>query len=1016
MRTLPQLSLISYRDTEKKILLQCYADTIVHLKENGKRTMVAIRFGGYPEAVRGMSDAMRGEISVEAEIEQHRVVINTERKRYRRKLSHDGVYAESMLIAVDDERSDTAEDEQKGKEKITQRKFIFCKENDRDALFEEIDEKVSVPLIPEFKDYIIDTLIEQKILIPLEVLSIAQRFDAYMLRMQNDEQDIIDIVNRGLASGAISIPNANTEADSFKNINSVSQYLNEYGTVVAERIKDSFNPLYDPATEDICDKLKEVNQNLKRHTGYELYPAQLAVAEAVKRRLDEAKVAMIIAECGSGKTKIGSASLAAYQNGQRSFNVVLSPSHVTKKWVREIYETLPDTKAAVIHNITELQAVYRDYKENDKTVYAVLSKERARDGYMKRPAVRYSRRKDAYVCPDCGKIIEMELSDDDGKYFVKANQFFFKKETDKNHKCRECGANLWTAYNPDDYSPYHNKWVKIGNYGYIYRDMAWAHFGAGKTKKVNDKIKEVIDNPDVITPALGAYRRYSLSGYIAEHIKEVDGLICDELHQYKGESGQGNAMANLVGCSKKVIGMTATLVNGYSSGIFYLLFRIASNLMLEDNKSYNNPSAFNAEYGVTEEVFEVEDGEYNDNSRCKKRKIRESQKPGVSPLVYSRFLIESAVFLSLNDMGKDLPDYEEIPVELSLSTEIQEEYNRIEKNLISIIRHDKKAARKIMSKYLQLTSTYPDQPYGHEPIMYPSDKDREPIVIPKDTAKPEDFSEKDLMTLDIVERKVKNGERILIYTNWVKLDTQEKLKKLLSDKGYKTEILRVNVPPDKRETWVEDKVEKGLDVLITNPALVETGLDLNAFTTLVYYNIGYNLFTFRQSSRRSWRINQTAPRVEVYMLYYKGVMQERALKLMASKLAVATIIEGNLSDEGLAAMSECQDMTTLLAKELTLGIQSEVEDLSEAFKKMAIVHERTEEVQTEETQIIEASENIVEEVNTDNQETLKLYIPPVRVHTEVEISVSAAFSSKKRHSKAEYDDPDQISLFDLLAS
>ena len=90
-----------------------------------------------------------------------------------------------MLIAVDDERSDTAEDEQKGKEKITQRKFIFCKENDRDALFEEIDEKVSVPLIPEFKDYIIDTLIEQKILIPLEVLSIAQRFDAYMLRMMN---------------------------------------------------------------------------------------------------------------------------------------------------------------------------------------------------------------------------------------------------------------------------------------------------------------------------------------------------------------------------------------------------------------------------------------------------------------------------------------------------------------------------------------------------------------------------------------------------------------------------------------------------------------------------------------------------------------------------------------------------------------------------------------------------------------------------------------------------------------
>ena len=291
-------------------------------------------------------------------------------------------------------------------------------------------------------------------------------------------------------------------------------------------------------------------------------------------------------------------------------------------------------------------------------------------------------------------------------------------------------------------------------------------------------------------------------------------------------------------------------------------------------------------------------------------------------------------------------------------------------------------------------------------------KDKEnPIITPRDTAAPEDLSEKDLATLDIVERKVKNGERVLIYTNWVRLDTQEKLKNLLSEKGYITEILRVNIPPDKRETWVEDKVRKGIDVLITNPSLVETGLDLNAFTTLVYYNIGYNLFTFRQSSRRSWRINQTALRIEVYMLYYKGVMQERALKLMASKLAVATIIEGNLSDEGLAAMSECRDMTTLLAKELTLGIKSEVDDLSEAFKKMAIIHDRT-----EETQITEADENNVEEVKTDNQEKLKLYIPPVRVHTEVEISVSAAFSSKKRHSKAEYDDPDQISLFDLLAS
>jgi len=66
-------------------------------------------------------------------------------------------------------------------------------------------------------------------------------------------------------------------------------------------------------------------------------------------------------------------------------------------------------------------------------------------------------------------------------------------------------------------------------------------------------------------------------------------------------------------------------------------------------------------------------------------------------------------------------------------------------------------------------------------------------------------------------------------------------------------------------------------------------------------------------------------------------MKHRAIRLMASKLAVAGIIEGNFSDEGLAAMSDCADMTTALARELTAGIKNEVEDLSSVFKKMAIL-------------------------------------------------------------------------------
>jgi hypothetical protein len=37
-------------------------------------------------------------------------------------------------------------------------------------------------------------------------------------------------------------------------------------------------------------------------------------------------------------------------------------------------------------------------------------------------------------------------------------------------------------------------------------------------------------------------------------------------------------------------------------------------------------------------------------------------------------------------------------------------------------------------------------------------------------------------------------------------------------------------------------------------------------------------------------------------------------------------------------MSNCQDMTSRLAKELALGIKSEVEDIGAVFKKMAFLH------------------------------------------------------------------------------
>ena len=133
-----------------------------------------------------------------------------------------------------------------------------------------------------------------------------------------------------------------------------------------------------------------------------------------------------------------------------------------------------------------------------------------------------------------------------------------------------------------------------------------------------------------------------------------------------------------------------------------------------------------------------------------------------------------------------------------------------------------------------------------------------------------------------------------------------------------------SVKSSTREEWINKKLEEGYDVILCNPSLVETGLDLLAFTTIVFYQMGYNLFTMRQASRRSWRLSQEKD-VQVYFLYYKETLQETILSLMASKLQVSMAIEGKFTEEGLNAMSNNDDILNQIAMSVTDGIKDTVD-------------------------------------------------------------------------------------------
>ncbi len=127
---------------------------------------------------------------------------------------------------------------------------------------------------------------------------------------------------------------------------------------------------------------------------------------------------------------------------------------------------------------------------------------------------------------------------------------------------------------------------------------------------------------------------------------------------------------------------------------------------------------------------------------------------------------------------------------------------------------------------------------------------------------------------------------------------------MLTRHGFRVAVMKADaVAPERREAWVADRVKQGIDVMICHPRLVQTGLDLIDFPTLIWYETDYSVYVMRQASRRSWRIGQTRP-VKVVFMSYRNTLQADALKLVAKKLQSSLAVEGELPEDGLAAYGD----------------------------------------------------------------------------------------------------------------
>jgi hypothetical protein len=559
--------------------------------------------------------------------------------------------------------------------------------------------------------------------------------------------------------------------------------------------------------------------------------------------------AILSAAPGTGKTIMSMVAVHSKANGSPYRALVVCPPHLTTKWRREIQMTLPGAVVKIVNHYSDILAMKGKSPEGPE--WFVISNNRAKLGAEWKPAYSKDHR-GLLRCPNCNGIVWKNKVDKRAADLVPANHADLEK---RQHRCSHCDEALFQWKGGLDRWPV-------------------AHL-------INRKLRH-----------------------------EFEFLILDEAHEMRSENtAAGHISAQLSSSIRYKLWLTGTLLNGYALSVFPMCFRAMPQNVLDEGFQWGQSLDFARRYGRIETTTTYkDDGSSNRQSQGQSKTTAVRVRPGIVPSLYGDCLIENTIFCQLSDLGFQLPPLAEILEPVPMDAEMASAYERLENdvrsNVNSMIAKGNKGA---LSAMLNTLLGWVDHPYQFGRIGYQSDEGFVVVADPPDLDA-ETIRAKEARLIEIVKDNKARGRQCWVYVQMTdKHDIQERLKKLLQAEGLTCEILRSkSVPTDKREAWIYKHGKS--DVIISHPALVQTGLDLfdvggnHNFATLIFYETGYQLDTLRQAACRAHRIGQTLD-CEVWYLYYAQTMQASAVNLMARKTAAAQAVEGKFSAEGLASLT-----------------------------------------------------------------------------------------------------------------
>jgi hypothetical protein len=784
-------------------------------------------------------------------------------------------------------------------------------------------------------DFLSNQLRARKKLVNLDVVCFNGE-DVLAYELAITESEVREIITLGIKSGKISISNQHNHTSHFATFDT---YMGEYAPIFKKVIENQMNPLH--SNGDIRETTLEYFKTLGRSP----ISAQVDAIEAMLKSIKFQNKVNIVGEPGVGKTFMMSSTvyLDALYNNKPLKAIVLSPDHLVKTaWESEIKITLPTVSYHHIKSIQDLIKFEKEgYLTDDKHRFFILSQAAAKGGYNEKPTAIWNSDEKVFTCPDCFEVMEKKVMNDKDKIATGSPKYIdipvsfdhYSTQREANRKCKKCRTVLWSPNNRRAKTFKEYKTGEIQEKQFIYSEMGFipkcsrtvAYELTKAVRNHNEKsnrytkakveqlrgIQMAMDGTIKEKKQVSSYK-VPVSEYIFKKLnKQFTHLIIDEFHEYQAsDSSRSEAAAQLISSVRKIITGTGTMMNGYAKSIFFNLFMLFPQKMKKAGFTVEDSEKFQIAFGVTEKRFRVVENK-------KRRLLSTKAKPGISPVIFHKFLQDSTVFISMEDLKMNMPELNTKIVAVGMTDELKNGKLELEK----AVRTATKGDAKLFKGMMPTLYSYLDSPTVPKDI-----KDADGNIL-YTTPKLDDSENKKLDALkDILRKEVVAGRKTIVYSYYTGDGINNYLQKELQADGFRVTVLNKNtdisyscdgtelkVAKDNRENFVKDEVVKGSEVLIVNPILVQTGTNLIDFASIVYYQMSYQVYTVRQADRRTWRIGQTQD-CTIYYLFYADSFQADIASLMATKIVAAEAIEGKMDAKGLDAITNDRTPEEELAK------------------------------------------------------------------------------------------------------